>query len=126
MNNIQKRFLLFLIGCIGIRTLLVLLAYKIPKKYLVLMGYFSLLPAFGFMYIYLTNSRKTGEEVFGDKIWWNHLRPLHSGLYFLFAINAIQKKRESWKYLALDVVIGFIAFLHYHVKKGSLAKLIKI
>jgi|TARA_Y100000816_G_C26048704_1_gene549693 hypothetical protein len=125
MNNIQKRFLLFLFGCIGMRVLLVILAYKIPKKHLVTMGYFSLLPAFGFIYIYFTNSRKTGGEVFGDKIWWNHLRPLHSGLYFLFAINAIQKKRESWKFLALDVLIGFVAFLNYHFKKGNLIKLIK-
>ena len=64
MNNIQKRFLLFLIGCIGIRSLFVIVAKNSDIKYLKYMGYLALLPAFGFIYIYLTGSRKTGEEVF--------------------------------------------------------------
>lgn len=76
MNSIQKRFLLFLIGCIGIRTLLVYIAKNIDIDLLQYMGYLLLLPAIGFIYIYLTNSRQTGAEVFGDKIWWNNLRPL--------------------------------------------------
>ena len=29
------------------------------------------------------NLRKTGLEVFGDKIWWNNLRPIHGILYGL-------------------------------------------
>jgi hypothetical protein len=37
--------------------------------------FLAILPAIGFMYIYLTDSRKTGQEVFGQKIWWNHLQP---------------------------------------------------
>ena len=89
------------------------------------MGYFSLIPSLGFMYIYLTNARKTGIEVFGEKIWWNHLRPFHSIMYFLFAFYAIQKKRESWKFLGVDVLVGFIAFLYYHIGQNNFSKLIK-
>ncbi len=85
MNNIQKRFLLFLIGCIGTRSLFVIIAKQININYLSYLGYLSLIPAFGFIYIYLTGSRNTGGEVFGDKIWWNNLRPIHSLIYFLFA-----------------------------------------
>ena len=78
------------------------------------MGYVTLIPAFGFMYIYLSNSRERGVEVFNEKIWWNHLRPIHSLLYFLFSYYAINKKRFSWKILAFDVILGFFAFLHHH------------
>ena len=77
MNTIQKRFLLFLIGCIGSRSLLVYLAKTTNKTFLMYMGYLALLPAIGFFYLFLTGTRKTGAEVFGDIIWWNYLRPIH-------------------------------------------------
>ena len=125
MNKIQKRFLLFLVGCIGTRVLIAYTAMTIPVKYLPIMGYFSLVPSFGFMHIYLTNTRKKGGEVFGENIWWNHLRPFHSIMYFLFAFYAIQKKRESWKFLGFDVLVGFIAFIHYHIGQNNFSKLIK-
>ena len=123
MNNIQKRFLLFLIGCIGTRSLFVLIAKNINIKYLPVLGYLALLPAIGFIYIYLTNSRTTGAEVFGEKIWWNNLRPLHSLLYFLFAYNAINGNKQAWVYLLVDVLIGLISFLNFHYKNGDFAKL---
>ena len=83
MDNIQKRFLLFLFGCMGMRLFLVYIAKNINTIYLPYLGYLALIPAFGFISIYLTGSRKTGPEVFGDQIWWNDLRPIHSLLYFL-------------------------------------------
>jgi len=78
------------------------------------MGYVALLPAIGFMYIFLTGSRKTGAEVFGEKIWWNNLRPVHSLIYFIFAYNAINGNKQSWVYLLADVTIGLIAYLIHH------------
>jgi hypothetical protein len=102
MNHLQQRFLLFLFGCVGIRSLFVIIARYINTKYLKYLGYLALLPAIGFIYIYLTGSRKTGAEVFGEKIWWNHLRPIHSILYFLFAYNAIIGNKQSWIYLLID------------------------
>ena len=86
MNHLQQRFLLFLVGCIGIRSLFVIIAKYINTKYLKYLGYLALLPAIGFIYIYLTGSRKTGAEVFGEKIWWNDLRPVHGLLYLLFIL----------------------------------------
>lgn len=123
MNNIQKRFLLFLIGCIGTRSFLVYLAKTVSNKYLNLLGYLALIPAFGFTYIYLTNSRTTGAEVFGDKIWWNNLRPIHAILYTLFALSAINSVKHSWIFLLVDVTIGLIAFLTYHYLAGDFSKL---
>ena len=110
-----KRILLFLFGCIVTRLLFVLISYKININYLPYLGYLAILPAIGFMYIYLTGSRKQGPEVFGKKIWWNDLRPIHSMLYFLFAYYAIQKNKNSYKFLLADVILGLIAFTMYHI-----------
>jgi hypothetical protein len=114
MNQLQKRMIMFLIGCIGVRSLFVIVAKNINPKYLKYLGYLALLPAIGFMYIYVTGSRKTGAETFGQKIWWNDLRPVHSILYFLFAYNAILGNKNAWVYLLVDVVFGLVSFLIHH------------
>ena len=119
MNNMQKRVLMFLIGCIGIRTLFVIIAKNISANYLKYLGYLALVPAFGFIYIYLTGSRKSGAETFGEKIWWNNLRPIHSLLYFLFAYNAINGNKNAWIYLLVDVLVGLISFLMHHYLNGD-------
>ena len=119
MNNLHKRILLFLFGCIGTRSLFVYISKIISPQYLPILGYLALLPAIGFSYIYLTDSRKTGPEVFGDKIWWNFLRPIHASLYFAFAYLAINKNPNSWVVLLLDVIIGLTTFLIYHWTNGD-------
>jgi hypothetical protein len=123
MNTIQKRFLLFLIGCIGLRSYLVYLAKTASLPTLKLMGYIALLPAIGFLYIYLTGARKTGTEVFEEKIWWNDLRPAHSLLWFLFAIMAIKGVSNAWIILLIDVLFGLTSFLIHHYTVGSFKKL---
>lgn len=126
MNNIQKRFVLFLVGCIGTRSLLVYIAKTINKPGLTILGYLSLLPAIGFFYIYFTGSRKTGAEVFGDKIWWNRLRPIHGTLYTLFAYNAIIGNHNAYLYLLVDVLLGLFSFFGFHFYNGGFSKLLKI
>lgn len=123
MNDIQKRFLLFLVGCIGARTLAAYTAKVAPAQYLPYLGYLALLPAMGFAFIWATGARKTGAEVFGARIWWNDLRPVHSVLYFLFAYWAIKGVRAAWLFLLADVCIGLGAFLGYHYVAGDFAKL---
>jgi len=125
MNNIQKRFLLFLLCCIGVRTLLVVVAKHISINILPYMGYLALIPAIGFIYIYMNNLRKTGAEVMGDKIWWNNLRPIHALLYGLFAISAIQANRNAWVWLLIDVCVGLISFLYFHYTAGNFSKLLE-
>ena len=120
MNNIQKRFVLFLGLCIPIRSFLIFLAYKFKNntKYLKIMGLILLVPAIGFLYIYITNSRKTGAEVFGGNIWWNDLRPIHGLNYLMFSIFALSNNKymnnNAWKLLLIDVFIGLTSFLLYH------------
>lgn len=68
MNTTQKRFLLFLGLCIPARSLLTYVAKNVNETYLAYMGYVAVIISAGFFYLYLTDSRKTGVEVFGDKI----------------------------------------------------------
>lgn len=116
MDNIRKRLILFLFGCIVIRFLFVLIVKYINKKYLPYLGLLALLPAIGFIVVYLGDYRKTGGEVFGEKIWWNNLRPVHACLYILFALLALKKNDYAWIPLLIDVLIGLISFLLYHSK----------
>ena len=122
MNQFKQRFLMFLIGCIGLRLLFAIIAKYINTNYLKYLGYLALLPAIGFLYIFLTGARKTGPETFGAKIWWNNLRPVHSLLYFLFAYNAIIGNKQAWVYLLLDVLLGLISFLVHHYVNGDFSR----
>tara|TARA_Y100001936_G_scaffold114996_1_gene112679 strand:+ start:2521 stop:2895 length:375 start_codon:yes stop_codon:yes gene_type:complete len=124
MNTIQKRFLAFLLLCIPVRIGFVVIAKKVDKKYLPYLGYLAILPAIGFAYIYISGKRKTGGETFGQKIWWNNLRPLHSTLYFIFAYLALKKNNNAYIPLLLDVIIGLISFIIHHYSVGSFRKLI--
>ena len=116
MDNIKYRLLLFLCGCIIIRFLFVLIVKYIKPDYLPYLGMLGLIPAIGFIIIYLGNYRKTGPEVFGGKIWWNDLRPLHASLYILFSLLAFKKSKYSWVPLLIDVLIGLFSFSVYHYK----------
>lgn len=119
LTNMEKRIFLFLVGCIGLRSLFVYLAKTLDPKYLPMMGALALIPAIGFSYLFIAGKRKTGAEVFGEKIWWNGLRPVHALLYFAFAAAAITKKSWSWVFLLVDVVIGLSAFIAYHYAHGD-------
>jgi hypothetical protein len=114
MDTLTKRYLLFLVGCIGSRVLLVYIAKICSLEFLYYMGYLLLVPAFGFLFLYTTGLRKTGPEVFGETIWWNDLRPIHGILYLFFSYNAIQGNRNAWIYLLVDVIFGLLSFLVHH------------
>ena len=119
MTDLQKRFALFLFGCIGLRSLFVYIAKIASPEILQYLGYLALIPAIGFIYIYATDSRQTGPEVFGDKIWWNSLRPIHGLLYGAFAVSAIRGYGNAWYFLLADVIIGLTSFLVHHYQNGD-------
>jgi len=119
MNNIQKRFLLFIFGCILTRLIITFIVKNLKTKYLPIAGYIALIPAIGFLSIYFFNLRNTGREVFGEKIWWNDIRPIHGFLYLMFAYLAINKNINSWKILLIDVIFGFIMFINHHYLVGN-------
>jgi hypothetical protein len=108
----DKRTLLFLFGCMGARLGLVWVAKNYPRPLIPVAACIS----FGFMYIWANGLRKTGPETFGERIWWNDLRPLHSLLYALFAVLAFRGNENAWKVLLLDVIIGFSAWVHHRLR----------
>jgi hypothetical protein len=94
MDNKKLRILLFLVGCIGTRSLLTYYA-KITND-LQSLSIITFIIGFGFIYIYANDLRKTGPEVFGDVIWWNLLRPIHGSLYLLFSYLAYNQNKNAW------------------------------
>lgn len=112
-NNNIKILILFLLLCIPVRILIVFTVKNIDKYYLPYLAAIGLLISIGFIFIYLFDYRKTGAEVFGDKIWWNDLRPVHGCLYLMFALLAFKKNKYTWIPLAIDVIVGFTAFIIY-------------
>ena len=123
MNTIQKRFILFIFGCIPSRFALAALAKYIPTVYLPYLGYLALLPAFGFLYLFFTGKRQVGMETQGAPIWWSNFRIFHGLMYLLFAFNAINKNINSYKIIIVDTIVGLILFLIHHYNAGSFAKL---
>ena len=108
----MERIVLFLVGCMGVRLLLVYVAKTISPTLLRYMGYVLLLPAFGLFYSYAM--KPPGVGAFGGPNWWNQLRPVHGTLYLLFSYHAIQGHKDAWMYLAIDALLGFISFVtHY-------------
>lgn len=117
-----RRVLLFLLGCIGTRTALAVGAKHASPDVLKVMGALALLPALGFYLIFLFKLRETGREVFGEKIWWNSLRPIHGTLYLLFAIFAIRGSDKAWMFLAADVAFGLISYIVHNAKSKTYFK----
>lgn len=123
MNDTQKLFIRFLLGCMGLRTLLAIVAKEIDVNYLKYMAYPALLPAFGFLYIFVMGSQGTGTDAMSQKNWWNIMRPVHATMYLAFAYFAIRGERRAWLFLAADVLLGLTAFLTHHYLEGDFEKL---
>lgn len=125
MDILTKRFLLFGIGCIGTRSVFIILSATAPVYYLRILGFIGLFLSIGVAWIYVNGLRKVGFEIFGDAIWWNYLRPIHSVLYAVFAYYAIRGNTNAWKWLALDLAIGITAFFTFHYRNGNFGKAFK-
>ena len=115
MNPIKKSKLLFFLGCIPARLLLVYISYALLKNsnktFLYAFVAITLAIGIGFWTIYLKGWRKTGTETFGQKIWWNALRPVHGSIYLLFSLAALLGYRDAWVLLLADVCLGVVAEL---------------
>lgn len=115
MEALQRRFLLFLVGCMGVRGLLVYLAATVPGVWLRRMAVPAAAIALGFIVIFLGGLRRTGLETGGAPIWWDALRPVHAALYAAFAYCAWTGRRgPAWKLLLADVLLGLLSFVTFH------------
>jgi len=125
LNDIQKRFAMFLFLCVPTRLYLSYFAKGATANQLKAIGYIAAIVGVGFMTIYATGSRKTGLETQGAKIWWDSLRPVHGILYLLFAYLAMKGDRSAYKLLVADVIIGLLSFISYHYREGNFGKLLE-
>jgi hypothetical protein len=106
------RVLLFLLGCILVRALITLIAYRQRgTAFARNMGALALLPALGFFYLYATKQRAIGPETFGERIWWTELRPVHGALWLAFAASALVRSEFAWVFLSADLALGLGAWL---------------
>lgn len=117
MNNIQKRILLFLGGCMTVRFIIAYIAKNINTEYLPYLATLAIMPILGWLYIIFIGKRDVGIETFGDKIWWKNLRIVHVIIYGLFVYLAYNKNKESWKLLLIDVLLGFSFWLMHHMNE---------
>jgi len=125
VNPMQKRFLLFLGGCIPSRLLFAYIA-KIGSLFVKkILAIIAFIIASGFVFIYVSGARKTGMETGGQPIWWNQLRPLHALFYYMFALMVFFiNAKDAWTVIAFDTLIGLVSFLVYHWKHGDFGKLL--
>ena len=123
LNSIKIRFLLFLFGCIGSRLAFTALSAFASGWLLTVLGILALFPVFGWLYIIFIGKRDTGLEVFGGKIWWKNLRPVHLILWAFFAYLAITGNRKAWIVLLVDTLFGLSAFLIHHWTQDNFKRL---
>lgn len=115
MNNKHLKVFLFVFGCLGTRFLFMYLSKISKPKYLPIYGIIGLLIGLGLFYNYIFKTRPTGMEssAKGNRIWWNNLRPLHGILYLLFAYYAINKNKNAYIFLLIDLIVAIIAYIAY-------------
>ena len=105
-----KIILYFLFGCMFARLLMVYIAKIININYLPYYGLITLIISVMFLKNYINNSNfETG--FFGNRVWWNNNRLIHSLLYFIFSIMAFYKNKKAWIVLLIDALIGLITFI---------------
>lgn len=124
LTPMQKRYLLFLGGCIPTRLALTAVAKYISPQYLPYLGLVTLAIAIGFLYLYFTGKRQTGFETQGAPIWWMRFRFMHGLLYLLFSVLAFMRYKNAYIVLLVDTIIGLGLFLNHHNTFGkSIAKI---
>lgn len=107
----QPPWYLFLIGCIGVRLLMVYIAKKYTKDYSIMLAAAGAAIGMGFLFLFITKTRED-KGAFNNKIWWGNLRPVHSILYLSFAFLVVKKNENAYVPLLIDVIIGLVMYLH--------------
>lgn len=111
----MKKPLKFFIACVILRTLLSYFPQVVSQKYKNLLTLFYACIGIGFMYQYLSYSRKKG--IFGQLTWWHNLRFWHALNYFLAAYWVyVLKNNNASSILLFDITIGIYFFIRQHYK----------
>ena len=110
MLSKQQRILYFLLGCIGVRSILAVSPIYIPENMLLILGIITIIIGTSFLFLYFTNGRMNAPEG-GGVTWWAKYRLIHGLLYVTASIYLFQKQRTAWIPLTIDLLLGLVVFL---------------
>lgn len=107
-----SKTLLFFLGCIPVRTLIVYLTcaapcngYKVPVA--------ALLTLIGLGLLWSDTKRRyyggDGRGFFGSEVYWDNR--IHSFFYLSAAVMVALDDKRAWVPLALDVVVAIVTFM---------------
>tara|TARA_B100001287_G_scaffold270997_1_gene270591 strand:+ start:1534 stop:1902 length:369 start_codon:yes stop_codon:yes gene_type:complete len=109
----NQRILYFLVGCIGIRSLLAITPLYLTYSWLQIFSIPIFVIGASFLFLYFTNGRLNAPEGGGDT-WWVNYRLIHGLLYLAAAIYLFKQQRLAWIPLAIDTLLGLFLFLFNH------------
>ena len=105
--------------CILVRTSIAYaayLSYNSVWRY-ILVAFFS--PHLPVSLICILPSNERGG--FGQKVWWDSLRPIHATLLFISGVLLSLKMKETYLVLLADAFVGFIVrFTHKYLLLATL------
>ncbi len=107
----DKIILYFIFLCFPARLLLSILAKIIKPIYLPIIGIFTTFISINF-FINFIQYRKEEKGFFGNYVWWNNYRLIHSFTYAIFSILAFLNYNKAWIILFIDAILGLIFFIH--------------
>lgn len=110
MLSKQQRILYYLLGCIGVRSILAVSPIYIPENMLPILGIITITIGTSFLFLYFTNGRMNAPEG-GGVTWWAKYRLIHGLLYVTASIYLFQKQRTAWIPLTIDLLLGLVVFL---------------
>jgi hypothetical protein len=100
---------IFLFVCMGTRLAISMIAKYIDHNYLPYMAIFTTMISLGFLRVFILNSPKIG--FFGNPIWWQNYRIIHSINFGIFSFLAVNKNSNAWIILFADAMLGLMFFL---------------
>ena len=101
----QTRQLLFLLGCLPLRTLLIWVVYKRQINKIVV-GTLACAIALGFLFQHF---RGNNVGAFGGTVYWNRL--VHAFFYVICGILYALNWPGAWVPLLCDLLFGLVTFL---------------
>jgi len=104
-NKMNSSLSFYYMICILVRlsiAYMAFLSYDNNWRYILVAFFFA--ASFGFTYLYITKQRKRG--AFGQKVWWDFLRPIHAILLFISGVLLSLKVKETYLILLADALIG--------------------
>lgn len=107
MDNI---IYIFFFGCIGSRIAISMLAKYIDINYLPYMAILTTIISLWLLRGFIKNSPKVG--FFGNRVWWQNYRIIHSINFGIFSILAFHKDPDAWTILFADAMLGIIFFIN--------------